>query len=143
VNSTFIGDLFTHLFMLVIGILFIIPTYKLYSYCIFRYQAVSVYGEVTRPAVGKYLGARPLITYKDAHGVSHEIKSEINYYWFLAPKKGDRLKLFYRKDDPETAMCDSLLHYIFLPLVFFSIGAFIILRLINTIGSYAGRPKRT
>jgi hypothetical protein len=59
-NSSDIGELFTRLFVLLLGLMILIPSvYKLCSYCVFRYQSVQVYGSIDRPLWGRnFLGGQ-------------------------------------------------------------------------------------
>jgi hypothetical protein len=121
-TSSLIGNLFTKLFVLLIGLIFILPSYKLYSYILFRYQSVSVNGIIVMPSRGRDIGARPLVEYHDQQGNTYEIKSKAKTHWLFAPKKGEQIKVLFLRDAPEKAMVDSIFYYVVLPLCFVAIG---------------------
>ena len=118
-------DLLTRAFLLALGLLFLLPaTYKLYSYGLFRCRAVSVDGVVVDASRGRDIGGRPLVAYKDRQGHTYEKKSNAKTHWLFAPRVGEKMTVFYDKDDPHTAIVDNAFHYIFLPLGFILAGAY-------------------
>jgi hypothetical protein len=118
------GNLAARLFVTSLGLLFLFPSaYKLYSYSVFRYQAVSVDGVVTDAGRGRDLGGRPFVAYQDLQGHSYEKKSAAKTHWFVAPRIGEKLAVFYDPDDPGRAIVDSPFHYILLPIFFIAVGA--------------------
>ena len=120
----FIGKVATRLLILFLGLLFLLPpAYKLYSYCAFRYHAVSVEGNIIGPTGGRGLGGRPFVEYKDSLGHSYERKSKAKINWLFRPKVGKKIKVFYDKRDPQVAIVDSQFYYFVLPLCFIAIGA--------------------
>jgi len=138
INSDYIGYILTRIVVFLLGSIFLFPsTYKVISYCITRYKSYAVYGEVIRQGCGAYMGCKPYVTYKDRSGNSHEIKSRINFYWYFAPKRGDRLKVLFLERDPGIAIVDSFLHYIAIPLVFSIIGAFLVISVFSGRITYA------
>jgi hypothetical protein len=124
-NSSYIGELFTKLFVLLLGFIFLIPSlYKLCSYCVFRYQSVEVYGSIDSPLWGRnFLGGKSIVQYKDAFGKIHEIRSKVRIHWFHAPEKGEKVKVLFSKRDPKIAFVDSKFYYVLLPLCFSAVGA--------------------
>lgn len=131
-NSQSIGDLAAKSLALVVGLMLLLPSgYKLYSYCIFRYQSVAVTGTVENPMRGRDLGSRPLIVYKDLQGNVHEFKTRAKTHWFFAPQKGEPITVFVDERDPQIAMVDSRFHYLFLPLFFFLTGGIAVCRFIR------------
>lgn len=125
--SASIGNIFAKLFMFLLGMIFLFPSaFKLYSYCAFRYQAVSVYGIVIDPLRSRDIGCRPFVQYKDLQGKFHEKKSKAKTHWLYAPKIGEKIKVFYDRQNPQISIVDSTFHYIFLPLCFISAGVCII-----------------
>ena len=65
-KSTGLGNLMTRLLMLFFGLILLVPcAYKLYTYCVFRSQAIAVYGIVDKPARGMEMGSKPFVEYKD------------------------------------------------------------------------------
>jgi len=124
---TSIGNLVTKLFILFLGLLFLLPpVYKLYTYYAFRYHAISVEGIIIDASRGRDMGGRPFVEYKDRQGKSYERKSKAKTHWFFAPKVGEKTRVFYDKRDPTKAIVDSTFHYIVLPLCFIIAGAFCI-----------------
>jgi hypothetical protein len=65
-----------------------------------------------------------LIRYADAAGDVHEFKSRAKTHWFFRPKKGEKVKIFYQKNDPEKAIAESWVHYVFFPLIFLGAGGY-------------------
>lgn len=126
-KSSRVGDLIPKLFMLLIGIMFVIPpVYKLYTYCSFRYRSISVYGVVSDHSRGRGMGGRPFVKFADQSGNHYEIKSQAKTHWFYAPRQGEKIRVFYLKDAPQVAIVDSTFHYIVFPLSLVIIGSFII-----------------
>ena len=127
-KSTGLGNLMTRLLMLFFGLILLVPcAYKLYAYCVFRSQAIAVYGIVDKPARGMELGSRPFVEYKDLQGNVYSKKSRAKTHWVYAPEKGEKICVFYLEKDPKTAMVDSLFHYVILPLGFMALGAIVVL----------------
>jgi hypothetical protein len=123
-NATLFGNLVTMLFMALLGFLFLVPaTYKLYNYCRFRTHSVAVYGIIDKASRGRDWGARPLVQYEDFQGNVYEIKSKAKTHWFIAPKKGERIKVLFLAQNPENAIVDSLFHYIVFPVLLMAVGA--------------------
>ena len=121
--STLAGNIGTKLIVLSLGLLFLLPSaYKLYTYCTFRFHAISVDGIITDASRGRDLGGRPFVTYQDLQGNSHGIKSKAKTHWFFAPKVGEKIKVIYDKRNPDVAIVDSTIHYIVLPLFFITTG---------------------
>lgn len=119
-----IGKFVTKLIILSFGLLFLIaPAYKLYTYCVFRYDAVSVDGIIIDSSSGRDLGGRPFVEYKDLRGNAHERKSKAKTHWFFTPEVGEKVQVFYNKRDPNEAIVDSSFHYIILPLFFIAVGS--------------------
>lgn len=128
IDSDFIGYILTRVVVFLLGSIFLFPSiYKVVSYGITRYESYAVYGQVIRRGCGAYMGCKPYVTYKDRSGNSHEIKSRVNFYWYFAPKRGDRLKVLILEKDPGAAIVDSTLHYVAIPLAFSLIGAFLVI----------------
>ena len=118
------GKLATKAMILSLGLLFLLPSgYKLYTYCAFRYHAVSVNGVITDASRGRDLGSRPFVEYKDLQGNAYERKSRAKTHWFFAPRVGEQIKVYYDKSNPAVAIVDSTFYYIVLPLCFIAIGA--------------------
>ncbi len=118
------GNIATKLIILSLGLLFLLPSaYKLYTYCTFRYHAISADGIITDASRGRDLGGRPFVTYQDLLGNSYERKSKAKTHWFFAPKVGEKIKVLYDKRNPAVAIVDSTIHYIVLPLIFIATGA--------------------
>ncbi len=112
--------------MMLLGSILLIPSAgKIYAFYTFRNNTVAVYGTVdkTPPAGGAGFGGRPLIRYEDREGNVHVFKSRDKTHFFVAPRKGERIKVLYLKSDPRTAMVDSRLHHIIIPLLFIAVGA--------------------
>jgi hypothetical protein len=121
---TSIGTITAKLIILSLGLLFLLPSaYKLYTYCTFRYRAISVDGIITDALRGRDLGGRPFVAYEDLLGNSYERKSKAKTHWFFAPKTGEKIRVFYDKRDPAVAIVDSTIHYIIIPLFFIATGA--------------------
>jgi hypothetical protein len=57
------GKIIPNILMLFLGLILLIPSYKIYSYCIFFGKAVSVYGIVDKTPAGggSDFGGRPLV----------------------------------------------------------------------------------
>jgi len=127
-HSQIIGNMFTKGFTLMIGLLLMLPSaYKVYSYCLFRSQSVVVNGIIDKPLWGGGgFGGRPLITYTDLQGKTHEFRSKAKTHWFFAPRTGEEITVFYLAQDPKTAMVDSMFYHLFLPLFFVVTGASVV-----------------
>ena len=118
-----IGNVVTKGFMLFLGLLFLLPpAFKFYAYCGFRFQAVSVDGVVTEGSRGRGLGGRPFVKYEDQQGNTYEIKSEAKTHWLVAPRIGEKLRVFYDQRDPRKAIVNSNFYYIILPLCLIATG---------------------
>lgn len=117
------GNFVIKLIMLSLGLLFLLPpAYKLYTYCAFRSHAISVDGIIIDSSRGRDMGGRPFVEYKDAQGKSYERKSKAKTHWFFAPRVGEKIKVFYDKQDPNIAIVNDTFHYIILPLGFIITG---------------------
>ena len=111
-------------FILFLGSILLVPFgYKLYNYCDLRYHAVAVYGVVEDPLQGGALGSRPFVEYKDLKGHKYGFKTEAKTHWFFAPQKGEKIRVLFLENEPQTAIADSLFHYGLLPLFFSLIGS--------------------
>jgi hypothetical protein len=122
-------NLIPSLFMLLLGSIFLIPsTGKICSYYTFRNNAVSVFGTVDKapPGGGSGFGGRPLVRYEDLEGNVHVFKSRDKTHFFVAPQKGEPIKVLFLINDPRTAIVDSVLHHIYVPLIFSVIGLAVI-----------------
>ncbi len=118
-------NIIPNVLMVFVGAIFLIPsTVKIYAYGQFYIRSVSVYGIVDKMPLGggSGFGGRPLVQYQDLQGNAHVIKSKVKTHFFLAPRKGEKIKVLFLEKDPQTAMVDSLFHYFILPLVFMGIG---------------------
>lgn len=143
VNPDIIGDIFAHLFVLAIGMLFLIPaSFKLYAYLSFRHDSTPTIGTVTKAGMGQYLGSRPFVQYSDTQGNLHEIKSEVNFYWFFAPRKGDRIHLLMQNNNPDSAIISSFFHYIAMPLFLILVGAATLIRQLLNTAQYIAMKRR-
>lgn len=128
------GNIFTNIFILSIGLLFLLPAaYKIHRFASFSHNAFLVNGTVEKEGTGRFLGSKPFIRYASEDGSEHEFKSEINYYWFFAPNKGNDIEILVLKDFPGSAITNSYLHYIIIPLILFSIGISIVAFLLKNI----------
>jgi hypothetical protein len=130
--STFIGNLVTKLMILSLGLVFLLPAaYKSYTYYEFRRHAVSVDGIITKSSRGGDIGGRPFVEYKDLQGKSYGIKSRAKTHWFFAPRVGEKLSVYYDKNDPNNAIVDSVFYYILLPIGFMAVGVGVIFYVIR------------
>ena len=124
-SASIVGSILTRLFCLGIGLVCLLPSaYKLAAYGMFRYRAVAVRGVIEHPSAGRDLGGRPLIAYTDHQGLTHEFKSRAKTHWFTAPRKGERIKVFYLAHDPQSAVVGSLFHHILFPLMLSGVGGY-------------------
>ena len=119
------GKLFIQSFIFLIGIMVLASgASKLYKYCSSRFLGESAYGIVDRPSAGRGLGGRPLIQYEDSSGVMHEFKSVAKTHWFYRPKAGEKIKIFIKKSEPQHAIVDSWIFYLFFPILFLVVGSY-------------------
>ncbi|MBT8346752.1 MAG: DUF3592 domain-containing protein [Desulfofustis sp.] len=119
------SKLFIQLFILSLGVMvFAAGASKIYTYGNYRVWGESTYGVVERPASGRGLGGRPLVRYEDNSGLVHEFKSVAKTHWLFRPVTGDKIKIYFSKDEPQNAIIDSLFFYLFLPILFISVGGF-------------------
>lgn len=126
-NSSKRGDLFVKVFIIILGLLFTIPSvYKIGHYISHNSQSIKTVGEIVKPGEGIYFGCRPFIEFYDENNQKIEIRSDINYYIFFCPEKGDKVSLIYKKENPESAMVSSYLHNLFILGFFTIIGSFFI-----------------
>ena len=122
-QTSAVGDVATKILMLVLGLLFLLPpAYKLVTYAVFRFHAITVEGTIADGSRGRDLGGRPFVEYTDQQGNAYEIKSKAKTHWLFAPKVGEKLKVFYDERDPGKAIVNSNIHYIFIPLCFIAAG---------------------
>jgi hypothetical protein len=68
------------------------------------------------------MGCKPFIEFYDDKGLRHEMKSEVNYYFFTCPKIGDQVNIFYNKSAPERSITVSSIHYLIIPMIMIGIG---------------------
>lgn len=122
-QSPILGTISLRIFIFLLGLVMALPALNmLYTYCNYRYFGSMVYGTVSHPSSGRDMGGRPLIEYADARGEVHEFKSRAKTHLFYAPKKGEKIKIFFHRKDPQKAIVDSLLFYVLLPLIFLAVG---------------------
>jgi hypothetical protein len=123
--SSIMGTVFLRIFIFLLGLIMAVPAVNiLYTYYNYRCQGEVTYGIVDHPSSGRGLGGRPLIQYEDSFGKVHEFKSKAKTHWFRTPKKGERIKVFFDKNEPQKAIADSLIYYLLLPLIFFATGCY-------------------
>ena len=121
--SSIIGTISLRIFIFLLGLIMALPAVNLlYTYYKYRCQGEVTYGIVDHPSSDRGLGGRPLIQYKDFLGEVHEFKSKAKTHWFYTPKKGEKIKVFFDKNEPQRAIVDSLCYYFFLPLIFLTAG---------------------
>jgi hypothetical protein len=114
--------IFEKSFALFVVLFFLFPgCYKLYSFLLLEKNSVSLYGTVVKQGMGQ-MGCRPFLEVYDDKGLRHEMKSEVNYYFFTCPKIGDQVEILYNKSAPEKSITVSFIHYLIIPLVMISIG---------------------
>lgn len=121
------GPAFTRIFVFLLGLLIISGSAnKLYIYCGLRFLGNTTYGVIDHPASGRDFGGRPLIQYKDSLGNMYDFKSRAKTSWFHTPIRGERIRIFYDKNNPRKAIVDSLSYHLVLPLIFFITGCYCI-----------------
>lgn len=126
-GSSLIGNLLVKIVTLLLGLILFLPSsYKLYTYCIFRYSSTAVYGTIEKPMQSRDIGNRPFIVFKDTQGKEHEFRSKAKTNWFFANKKGDEIKVLFLKNDPQQAIVDSVFYYIVLPISFCCMGGLLV-----------------
>ena len=122
-QTSAIGNIFTKILMLVVGLLFLLPpAYKLATYAAFRFHAITVEGTIADGSRGRDLGGRPFVEYTDQQRNAYEIKSKAKTHWFFAPKVGEKVKVFYDGRDPRKAIVNINIHYTFIPICFIATG---------------------
>lgn len=127
INSETIGNLFTNLFLCLIGFVIAVPTaYKAYDSICFERQSSAVEGVVTDAGCSSFFGCKPFIKYVDANDQVHEFRSKVNFYFFASPKKGDKIRVYFLKKDYRTARIGSIFYNIIQPLCFCLIGSSVI-----------------
>jgi hypothetical protein len=115
-------NVFEKIFALFVVLLFLFPgCYKLTSFLLFKQNSVLRYGTVVKQGMGQ-MGCKPFIEVFDDEGLRHEMKSEVNYYFFTCPKIGDRVEILYNKSAPEKSITVNFIHYLVIPLIMTSIG---------------------
>jgi hypothetical protein len=118
-----VGTILARLFIFLLGLIMVPPAVNiLYTYCNYRYQGEVAYGIIDHPSSGRDIGGRPLIQYIDTVGEVHTFKSRAKTHWLYAPKKGEKIKIFFHRREPQKAIVDSLLYYVFMPLIFLAAG---------------------
>ena len=128
------SSLMVNLFVLLLGLVVLVPSaYQIYKYCTFRFKGISVYGVIENPLQAKDLGGRPFVEFEDLQGDKHGFKTKAKTNWFLAPKKGEKIKIYYFENDPQTAIVDSLFHYLIFPLFFNIIGIMIVIQVFKNL----------
>lgn len=124
-KSTSFGTVFVRVFMFILGLMVALPALNtLSTYCNYRFLGSMTYGVIDHPSSGRDFGGRPLIQYVDMAGSSHEFKSRAKTHVFQTPKKGEKIKIFIHKSDPQKAIVDSLFYYVLLPLIFLAAGCY-------------------
>lgn len=122
-----IGKTAAKLFVVLIGSILLLPSaWKLYMYYSFLSDSETVFGIIEDPLWGGDMGGRPFIEYKDLQGRIHGFRPKAKTHWFYAPQKGEKIKVFFLKNDPKTAIADSVFHHLVLPLFFGIIGGAVI-----------------
>ena len=105
--------------------MFIIPfSYKIYTFVNHKKESLIAIGKVVKQGKGQYLGCKPYIEFFDFEGSQIEIKSEINFHIFFCPKIGDKIKIYYNKNEPKNALIASRLHYFIIPGLFIILGIY-------------------
>ena len=97
---------------------------KIHTYGSYRFWGETTFGKVEHPASSRGLGGRPLIQYEDNSGLVHEFKSVAKTHWFFRPETGEKIKIYFDKDEPQNAIVDSLFFYVVLPMIFICMGGF-------------------
>lgn len=129
--------------VLLMGLFILIPfAYKFYTYCAFRYHAVTTQGVIADPLQGGDWGGRPYVEYQTPEGRTFGFKTKAKTHWFFAPGKGEKVGVFYLEADPKTAIVDSLFHYIILPLALCALGAALVMGALKNMRDGEGRPCR-
>jgi hypothetical protein len=124
-NSETIGNLVLRGFVVLLGILLTIPSvYKIGHYVFHSRRSIETVGEVVKSGRGMFLGCKPFIEFYAENQRKVVIKSNVNYFVFFCPEKGDKISLTYRKENPEIAVLSSNLHNVFIPAFFIIVGAF-------------------
>jgi hypothetical protein len=119
------AKLIIQIFIFLLGFMvFAAGAAKIYTYTTYRFWGEATLGEVEHPASSRGIGGRPLIQYADSSGLLHEFKSVAKTHWFFKPETGEKIKIYFDKDEPQNAIVDSLFFYVVLPLFFISIGCF-------------------
>lgn len=133
-KDNFLGNLFSNLLIISIGLLFLIPpSIKLINYCSFRLNSVCTEGVVVKEGMGRFTGSKPFVEYFDNKGEFHEFKSEVNFHWFFSPKRNEKLEILYLKESTDVAIINNSFHYIILPFLMIAIGLAVLLRIIRNI----------
>ncbi|WP_136806520.1 hypothetical protein [Desulfosediminicola flagellatus] len=124
-KSTSFGTLFVRVFMFILGLIVALPALNTLSkYSNYRFLGSMTYGVIDHPSSGRDFGGRPLIQYVDMAGSTHEFKSRAKAHIFQTPKKGEKIKIFIHKSDPQKAIVDNLFYYVVLPLIFLAVGCY-------------------
>ena len=103
---------------------FVAGASKLYTFGSFRFWGETTLGEIVHPASSRGLGGRPLIQFEDSSGLVHEFKSVAKTHWFFKPQTGEKITVYFDKDEPQKAIVDSRFYYVVLPILFICVGGF-------------------
>ena len=119
------GKLFIQSFIFILGFMVCAAgVSKIYTYGSYRIWGEATLGEIEHPASSRGLGGRPVIQYKDSSGFVHEFKSVAKTHWFFRPETGEKINIYFNKDEPQKAIVDSLFFYVALPILFICTGGF-------------------
>ncbi len=124
-GSSLIGPIFIRIFIFLLGLMMVLTAInKLSIYFQHRYLGRMTYGIIDHPSSSRDFGGRPLIRYESALGEVYEFKSRAKTHWFITPKKGERVKIFFNEKKPQNAIVDNLFYYCFIPLIFLAAGGY-------------------
>ncbi|MCG8615332.1 MAG: DUF3592 domain-containing protein [Desulfobacterales bacterium] len=118
---------FPRAFVLILGLCIVLPVgTKLWRYTSFHRVSEEARGVVTTAFKGRQAGTRPFVAFEDKKGHRHEFQTTILFHWAFTPEKGDRMPVRYHPENPSSAVIDSPLFNLALPMGFLFVGMFMI-----------------
>ena len=124
-HDSITGEILTRIVLVIVGLIMFIPAAnKLSTYCSLRFFGTNTDGIVTHSSSSRDLGGRPLIQYSDGEGGIYEFKSKAKTHWFKRPAVGEKIDVFFDKNNPTMVVVNNLFYYVFLPLIFIIAGSY-------------------
>jgi len=126
-KSSLAGRILVNSLVIGLGLIILIPSlYRISIFSYHHFKSITISGEVVEKGMGRTFGCRPDIQFTDNNGTAREFKTKIIYHFLVCPEEGEKVKILYREERPDSTIVASYFYHVCLSTIFILIGLYLL-----------------